>query len=62
MSITTLIFFISRQLPVKKTIKVDTHNNSTPKSGVQDLIVTHYDCSPKHIPNMQYYKLNKIGE
>ena len=23
---------------------------------------TMYDCSPKHIPNMHYYKLNKICE
>ena len=35
----------------KKPNKVDQHNISTPKTGIQDLVVTHYD-----------YKLNKIGE
>ena len=25
-------------------------------------MVTHYDCSPKHITNMKHYKLNRIGE
>ena len=38
------------------------HNISTPKSGEQDLIVTQYDCSPKHITNLQYYQLKKIDE
>ena len=41
---------------------MEQHKISTPKTGIQDLVVTHYDCSPKHITNMQYYKLNKIGE
>ena len=49
-------------LPITQPIKVDQHNISTPKTGIQDLVVTHYDCSLKHITNMQYYKLNKIGE
>ena len=49
-------------LPMKQPNKVDQHNISTPKTGIQDLVVPHYDCSPKHITNMQYYKLNKIGE
>ena len=67
MSMTNLIFllfnfFISHPLPIKQPIKVDSHNVFTPKSGIQDLIVTHYDCSPKHITNMQYYKLNRIDE
>ena len=67
MSVTNLKYFLinlvfSLSLPVKQPIKVDHHNISTPKTDVQDLIVTHYDCSPKHITNMQYYKLNKIGE
>ena len=67
MSTTNLIFtllnlFISFPLPKKQTNKVDQHNISTPKTGIQDLVVTQYDCSPKHITNMQYYKLNKIGE
>ena len=67
MSTTNLILilpnlFSSSPLPIKQPIKVDQHNISTPKTGIQDLVVTHYDCSPKHITNMQYYKLNKIGE
>ena len=67
MSITNLILiltnlFLSNTLPVKPTIKVDQQKITTPKTGIQDLIVTHYDCSPKHITNMQYYKLNRIGE
>ena len=52
------MFIISPPLPIKQPIKVDKHNIYTLKSGVQDLVVTHYDCSPKHITNMQYYKLN----
>ena len=67
MSITDLICFLitlilSISLPIKQPIKVDHHNISIPKTGVQNLIVTRYDCSPKHITNMQYYKINKIGE
>ena len=54
--------FFSSQLPIKQPIKVDQNNISTPKTGIPDLVVTHYDCSPKHITNMQYYKLNKIVE
>ena len=57
-----LILYLSHPLPISQPIKVDQHNNSTPKSGVKDLMVTHYDCSLKHITNMQYYKLNKFGE
>ena len=67
MSITHLIFlllnlFISYPIPITQPIKIDKHNISTPKSGVQDLVVSQYGCSPKHITNMQYFKLNKIGE
>ena len=67
MSTTNLIhilinLFFSYPLAIKQPIKVDQHNISAPKTGIQDLVVTHYDCSPKHITNMQYYKLNKIGE
>ena len=67
MSIANLTFlllnlFLSHPLPIKQPIKIDQHNISTPKFGVQDLEVTHYDCFPKQIANMQYYKLNKIGE
>ena len=47
---------------MKQPNKVDQHNISTPKTGIQDLVVTHHDCSKKHITNMQYYKLNKIDE
>ena len=54
--------FISHQLPIQQPIEFDHHNVSTPKTGIQDLVVTHYDCSPKHITNMQYHKLNKICE
>ena len=67
MSTTNLILivinlFFSSPLPVKQPIKVDQHNISTPNTSIQDLAVTHYDCSTKHITNMQYYKLNKIEE
>ena len=67
MSITNLIFFLHKlflscPLPIKQPIEVDQHNISTPKTGVLDLIVTHCDCSPKHITNMQCYKFKKIGE
>ena len=67
MSTTNLILilinlFFSSQLPKKQPIKVDQNNISTPKTGIQDLVVTHYDCSPKHITNKQYFKFNKIGE
>ena len=55
-------FFFSHPLPNKPPIKTDQQNISTPKTGIQDPVVTHYDCSPKHITNMQYYKLNRIGE
>ena len=54
--------FFSCPLQIKQPIKVDQHNISTPKTGIKDLVVTHFDCSPKHITNMQYYKLNKTGE
>ena len=57
-----LTLFFSCPLPKKQPTEVDQHNNSTPKTGIQDLVVTHYDCSSKHITIMQYYKLNKIGE
>ena len=36
--------FISHPLPIKQPFEVDTHNISTPKPRVQDLIVTKYDC------------------
>ena len=67
MSISSLILiitnlFFSHALQVKTPIKIDHQNISTPKTGIQDLVVTHYECSPKHITNMQYYKLNRIGE
>ena len=67
MSTTNLIFilinlFSSSPLSIKQPIKVDQHNITTPKTGILFLAVTHYDCSPNHITNMQYYKLNKIGE
>ena len=66
MSTTNLIFillnlFFSNPLSIKQPINVEQHNISTPKTGSQDLVVTHYDCFPKHI-TMQYCKLNKIGE
>ena len=66
MSTTNLILillnlFFLYPLPIKQPIKIDQNNISTPKTGIQDLVVTHYDCSPKQITNMQYYKLNKIG-
>ena len=54
--------FISHPLPKEQPIKVDKHNISTAKSGVQCLVVSQYGCSPKHITNMHYYKLNKIDE
>ena len=60
--IITINLFFSSQLPLKQPIKVDQHNISRPKTGIQDLVVTHYDCSPKHITKMQYYKIKKIGE
>ena len=56
------IIFFSSSFPFKQPIKVDQSNNSTPKTGIEELVVTHNDCSPKHITNMQYYKLNKICE
>ena len=67
MSITNLILilanlFISYPLPIKPPITVDHQSISTPKTGIQDLVDTHYDCSPKHITNVQYYRLNRIGE
>ena len=67
MSITNLILisinlFFSNTVPFKPPITVDQQNISKPKTGIQDLVVTIYDCSPKHITNMQYYKLNRIGE
>ena len=54
------ILFISHTLPTKPPIQIDHQNISTPKTGIQDFVVTHYDCSPKHITNMKYYKLNRI--
>ena len=67
MSITNLIvilinLFFSSPLPLKKQITFDKRKISTTKFGLQDLIATHYDCSPRHITNMQCYKLKKIGE
>ena len=67
MSITNIFFlllnlFISQPLPIKQPINVVNHNISTPKSGVQDLKVTHYDYSTKRITNMHYDKLNNIGD
>ena len=67
MSITNLILilinlFFSNTLPIKPPITVDQQNISTPKTGIQDLVVTHYDCSPNHITNMHFHKLNRIGE
>ena len=67
MSITNLFsilvsLFFSHPLSIKPPITVDQQNVSTPKTATQDIVVTHYDCSPKHITNMQYYKLNRIGE
>ena len=35
---------------------------SCPLKIKQPIKVQHYDFSPKHITNIQYYKLNKIGE
>ena len=66
MSITNLIFLllkllISHPLLIQHPIEIDKHNVSTLKSGAQNLIVTHYDCSPKYIRNMQYYKLKKLA-
>ena len=57
-----LNLFLPCPLPIKQPIKVDQHNISTTKTGIQYLVVTHYDCSPKHITNIQYCKLKKIGE
>ena len=54
--------FFSHLLPIKQPIKIEKRNISTPKLGVQDLIVTQYGFSPQHIPNVQYFKLKKIGE
>ena len=67
MSITNLILilinlFFSNTLPIIPPITVDQQSISKPKTGIQDLVVTLYDCSPKRITNMQYYKLNRIGE
>ena len=53
---------IQKTPQAKQPKKVYQHNISTPKTGIQDLVVIHYDCSPMHITNMQYYELNKIGE
>ena len=57
-----LYLFFSCPRPVRQPVKVDQHNFSTPKTGIQDLVVSHFNCSPKHITNMQYYELNKVGE
>ena len=40
-----LILVFSLPLPIKQPNKVDQHIISTPKAGVKDLVVTHYDCS-----------------
>ena len=52
--------FFSNTLTLGQPITID--KITTSRSGVQDLIVTHYDYSPQHITNMQSYKLDKIGE
>ena len=57
-----LNLFLLNQLPIKPPIKVDQNNISTPKTGIQDLVVTHFDCSTEHMTNMLFYKLNKKGE
>ena len=67
MSIISIIIFLinlffSSALPTKQPIKIDNRNIFTTKSGVQDIFVTHYNCSPQHITHMKYYKINKIGE
>ena len=67
MSITSLIVLLKNisflyQLPIKQPITVEKRKTSTHKSGIPDLIVTHYDYSPQYITNMRYYKLNKIGK
>ena len=62
LNFTLINLFFSCPLPIKQPIKVNQHTISTPKTGMQDLVVTHYDCSPNHITNMQYYKHNKNGE
>ena len=51
MSITNLILFLinsflSYSLPTRQPNKVDNRNTFGPKSGTQDLIVTHHYCSP----------------
>ena len=66
MSITNLIvllanLFLSFPLLIQQPITNDIRKISTPRSGVQDLIVTHYECSIQHITNKQYYKLNIFG-
>ena len=53
---------LSYPRPVNQPIKFDNRNILTPKSGVKGLIVTHYDCSLQHTTNMQYHRINKIGE
>ena len=45
--------FDPHPLPMKQAIKVANRNISTPKSGVQDLVVTHYDCAPQHSTILQ---------
>ena len=67
MSITNLIvllanLFLSFPLLIQQPITNDIRKISTPRSGVQDLIVTHYERSIQHITNKQYYKLNIFGE
>ena len=37
---------------MKQPIKSDQHNISTPETGIQDLVVTHYDCSPSQISSI----------
>ena len=49
----TVYLLFSCLLPIKQTINVEHRNISTPKTGIQDLVVKHYDCSPKHITYMQ---------
>ena len=64
MSIENLIMLLIflHPVPIKQPTKVDKRNFVTHKSGFQDLIVTHYGCSPQHITKIQYCKPNKIGE
>ena len=40
----SLFLFFSCPLKIKQPIKVDQHNISRPETGLQDLVVTHYDC------------------